>query len=344
MLTNPVSEKYLGFSLVLLFVCLQTLAQPITGIWKGKMGSSKIELKLIRKGDSLIGTSYYYESKSNYRRYSVKGYFDVQNNDVIWWDDVLIESKNSNHQQPLLAAADFNCPGEGIMKLDGRSSRKEDEQKEKKELHLLKADSGPVFPDEWDFLIENYAYSVAHPEIIDSIEKFAFHEESVPSETAIVTTVNPAPVSRQTNTQVENAPTTYQEPAIKAPSFIPPSEQTNEERFTSRKKILQQVIPVKGDSIELKFYDNAEIDGDSIAVFLNGRLLKEHILLAEEAYTMKIALADLQTDNELVMVAENLGTIPPNTSLMVAVVEDKRYEAHLQSTEGSSAMVRLIKP
>jgi len=45
-----------------------------------------------------------------------------------------------------------------------------------------------------------------------------------------------------------------------------------------------------------------------------------------------------------VMVAENLGTIPPNTSLMVAVVGDKQYEAHLQSTEGSSALVRLVKP
>ena len=72
--------------------------------------------------------------------------------------------------------------------------------------------------------------------------------------------------------------------------------------------------------------------------------LQEHILLAEQAYIMKIAIGDLQSDNELVMVAENLGSIPPNTSLMVALVDDKRYEAHLQSTEGSSALVRLVKP
>ena len=57
---------------------------------EGKNGiNSRVELKLIRKGDSLIGTSYYYDSKSNYRRYSVKGYFDDKNNDVIWWDDVI---------------------------------------------------------------------------------------------------------------------------------------------------------------------------------------------------------------------------------------------------------------
>ncbi|HET7002600.1 MAG TPA: hypothetical protein VFI33_14855 [Puia sp.] len=346
---------------------MQLQAQPITGIWKGKMGNSRVELKLIRKGDSLIGTSYYYDSKSNYRRYSVKGYFDDRNNDVIWYDDVLIEEHSSNRSGPLLAVADFNCPGEGVMKLDGNSSGKEDNKKDKKELHLVKGNAAPVFPDEWDFLIENYAYGVSHPEIVDSIEQMAFNSGDVADPApnprgqgyggeAVQPINNPSPQTKmvlenptaesyartkQTNTVIEKPATPGQ---VTAPVFLPPALQTNEQRFTSRTKILQNVIPVKGDSIELRFYDNAEIDGDSIAVFLNGRLLKEHILLAEEAYIMKIAVTDLQSDNELVMVAENLGSIPPNTSLMVAIVDDKRYEAHLQSTEGSSALVRLVKP
>ncbi len=374
-------RKYVPQSIVFLLICIQIQAQPITGVWKGKMGNSRVELKLIRKGDSLIGTSYYYDSKSNYRRYSVKGYFDDRNNDVIWYDDVLIEDHSSNHSRPLLAVADFNCPGEGIMKLDGKSSAKEDNKKDKKELHLVKGNTAPVFPDEWDFLIENYAYGVSHPEIVDSIEQMAFNTgQTLPGDESGASSVakaNPQsvvpgqghrgetgqPVSStppqsdvvvenpggEPNAQTKQSIAVVEKPVpssrqVTAPVFLPPALQTNEERFTSRTKILQNVIPVKGDSIELRFYDNAEIDGDSIAVFLNGRLLKEHILLAEEAYIMKIAVTDLQSDNELVMVAENLGSIPPNTSLMVAIVEDKRYEAHLQSTEGSSALVRLVKP
>jgi hypothetical protein len=82
----PLIRKPAVFFPFLLLFFLQIQAQPITGVWKGKMGSAKVELKLVRKGDSLIGTSYYYDSKSNYRRYSVKGYFDDKNNDVIWWD------------------------------------------------------------------------------------------------------------------------------------------------------------------------------------------------------------------------------------------------------------------
>lgn len=336
---------------VLILTCLSVKSQPITGIWKGKMGNSRVELKLVRKGDSLIGTSYYYDSKTNYCRYSIKGYFDDKTNDVIWWDDVLLEDNGVHHfigtgpqTDALLAVADFNCPGEGVMKLDGHSSRKDDDQKGKKELHLLKGNLAPVFPDEWDFLIENYAYGVSHPEIVDSIEQMAYNSGPslrTPETTSSVQNQMGSPSQNETAAPPQKELVAPPQPA---PLFIPPSAQTNEQRFTSRTKILQNVIPVKGDSIELRFYDNAEIDGDSIAVFLNGHLLKEHILLAEQAYIMKIALSDLQSDNELVMVAENLGTIPPNTSLMVAIVEDKRYEAHLESSEGSSALVRLVKP
>jgi hypothetical protein len=346
-------------TVIFLFICLQIKAQPITGIWKGKMGSSRVELKLVRKGDSLIGTSYYYDSKSNYRRYSVKGYFDDLNNDVIWWDDVLLEDHDprrfiatNTQTDALLAVADFNCPGEGIMKLDGTSSRKNDNRKDKKELHLVKGNTAPIFPDEWDFLIDNYAYGVSHPEVVDSIEQLAYHPVTAPAEPVIAyqqepvaekhAAAEPIPELTTADSPVENPVPAKQ--TLMNPVLVPPAEQTNEERFSLRTKVLQNVIPVKGDSIELRFYDNAEIDGDSIAVFLNGRLLQEHILLAEQAYIMKIAVRDLQADNELVMVAENLGTIPPNTSLMVAIVDDKRYETHLQSTEGSSALVRLVKP
>jgi hypothetical protein len=367
--------KYLLKTVIFLLFWTTIEAQPISGVWKGKMGSSRVELKLVRKGDSLIGTSYYYDSKLSYRRFSVKGYFDGQTNDVIWWDDQLIEDNRGRHFSgngtgALLAVADFNCPGEGIMKLDGKSSRKDDDKKDKKELHLVKTGTEPLFPDEWDFLIDNYAYGVIHPEVVDSIEQLAFNAQPPPTNDGLAdqpvndisakptsgtasaapenkTGVPEAPaepiaIAKQTQTTIEKHPATNQELITPAP--VPFAAATNEERFSNRKKILQNVIPVKGDSIELRFYDNAEIDGDSIAVFLNGHLLQEHILLAEQAYIMKIAVADLLSDNELVMVAENLGTIPPNTSLMVAIVEDKRYEAHLQSTEGSSALVRLVKP
>lgn len=120
-------------SLLLLLCSTFVHSQQVTGIWKGKIDKKKVEIKIIQKGDSLTGTAYYYESASNYRRFSVKGYFDKSTNSVVWWDDQLIEDRGDfgNHVIPLLSVADFNCPGGGEMYLDGKASIAETRKKSK---------------------------------------------------------------------------------------------------------------------------------------------------------------------------------------------------------------------
>jgi hypothetical protein len=56
--------------------------------------------------------------------------------------------------------------------------------------------------------------------------------------------------------------------------------------------------------------------------------------------TIKIDLK--RTEQELIMVGENLGTIPPNTALMIVYAGDKRYQLYLTSDEQKNAMVRFI--
>jgi hypothetical protein len=107
--------------------------------------------------------------------------------------------------------------------------------------------------------------------------------------------------------------------------------------------VVQTTLPLAGDSIELQFYDNAEVDGDSIALFLNGKMLFEHVKLSAEPFVLKLAVQDIPADGELSMVAENLGSIPPNTSFMIAYINGQRYTARLESTEGSTAVIRFSK-
>jgi len=312
-------------------------AQPITGVWKGKVRSEKLELKLIKLGDSLVGTAYYFDSKNSYRRYSIKGYFDGVNQDVVWWDDQLIES-NGQSGSALLAFADFNCPNENKLLLDGNATLRDDKSASRGNVHLQKADS-PNFPDEWDFVIEQYSQGANDPYVIDSVSRIALvvpNEQPSPSmESSPIAKSEPVvPPKKITPVVVESKPEINTK--ISKPVTI-------EEQFSTRKKVLTTVIPLTGDSIELNFYDNAEIDGDSISLFLNNKLVLQHLLLSDKAHTLKLAVKDLPVDNELVMVAENLGSIPPNTSLMVAYVDGKRYEASLRSTENSSALIRFIK-
>src|SRR4051812_25748263 len=91
MITN---NKPILFFCISFFFFSNLPAQMITGTWHGKINRQKVEVKIIQIGDSLTGTSYYYESANNYRRYSIKGYFDKNSNEAVWWDDRLIEEKS----------------------------------------------------------------------------------------------------------------------------------------------------------------------------------------------------------------------------------------------------------
>ena len=305
----------------------------------------------MKNGDSLAGTSYYYTSANNFRRYSIKGYFDPTDNSVIWWDDQLIEEKNGNSLLPKRAAsryvsnADFNCPGGTKMYLTGKAALKEKPDQQDAAIDLQKFIT-PFFRDEWDYIIDNYTVGANDPYLIDSIGQLAFNrpvpvrEEPQPEPPREEVAIQPKkPVfipDAASKPSIQTSPAPADEPVVSAPL-------TNEQKFKTRTRQLVQEIPLTGDSLELRFYDNAEIDGDSIAVFFNDKMLAEHIRLSETAYIIKLPVADLQQSNELVMVAENLGSIPPNTSLMIAMVAGKRYEARLASTENSSALIRFVK-
>ena len=326
-------------------------AQMITGVWKGKIDKKKTELKIIQNGDSLVGTSYYYESENNYRRYSIKGYFDPATNEAVWWDDQLLEEKvgklNTPGKIPYLSSADFNCPGSDKMFLDGNASLKHRRDKQEGPVHLEKTDQ-TLFPDEWDFIIENYTAGANDPYYIDSVSSIASTPVIVAVEKTIQQKERSNPIENNETVKVKDPSVERLEPVKVVPGQATIEKQltvkkTIEEEFKIREKIIATDIPITGDSIELRFYDNAEIDGDSISLFLNNKLIFQHIRLTAAAYIVKLPVNALNENNELVMVAENLGSIPPNTSYMLAIVNNKRYEAMLKSTEETSAVIKLTK-
>lgn len=331
------------FCLAVLLFFINANAQMVTGVWHGKINGQKVEAKLIKSGDSLTGTSYYYASAKAYRRYTIKGYFDERTNEAVWWDDQLVEEKSGGlfsapGKVPLLSRADYNCPGGGVMKLDGTSNEKREDLKEGS-VHLEKIEDRPTFTDEWDWVIDNFTVGANDRDIIDSVSLIAFHPNkpvAPKEEPPVAMSKKPAMVFIPSQKEKVNEPSPE-------PIVIATPQKTIEQKFTSRTKKVFTTIPVSGDSVAFSFYDNAIVDGDSISLFLDGRMLFTHIKLDSKPYTIKIASADLKDESELTMVAENLGAIPPNTSYMVANVGDNRFTANLASTEDSSAVIRLKK-
>ena len=109
----------------------------------------------------------------------------------------------------------------------------------------------------------------------------------------------------------------------------------------TRENALAQTITVNTEQVTIKLYDNGEIDDDTISVFVDKQLKLSHKRLSTSPIVLTLDFDASDTEHEVVMVAENLGRIPPNTSLMVITAGDKRYQVQITSTEQKNALVRF---
>ncbi|MBL0184085.1 MAG: hypothetical protein IPP96_18100 [Chitinophagaceae bacterium] len=115
-----------------------------------------------------------------------------------------------------------------------------------------------------------------------------------------------------------------------------------ETKFEKRNSDVLKTIEIDNKTFTVDLYDNGEIDGDSISLFFNGKLILSHKRLSDKALSLKLNIDETRDLNELVMYAENLGTIPPNTALMVVNDGDNRYEVRISSDLQKSGVIRFI--
>jgi chemotaxis protein histidine kinase CheA len=464
--------KHLVVAIGLFCLTFIATAQQITGVWKGNLGSGlnakRVELKLVQRGDSLVGIAYY-GSKANFTKYFVKGYFSMRNNSIVWWDDVLLETKESKINLNALSKelgmlemeADFDCPDGGVHKLDGQAKTQNGQTLK---LHFEKK-GGKTFNDPFDWIIENYGQGGNSFQNIDDATAEVLNNNHQPAnnntaaEEAIKLKdleekqrqqelikkeqekkeaalkleqerlIGEEQLKKQQELEKKEQERQLREEQFKKQRELEKKEQEKkeaeqklelerqlreeqlkkqqeleqkqtaealriklekekieaanklaeeekaklkqealankekltirndplreieiiedknslQEKFIQRKKVIASEISLVEDSLLLNFYDNAEVDGDSISLFINGTLFQKNIRLSGNAYIVVIKKADLKKGvNELTMVAENLGAIPPNTSIMICKVNGRRVEALLESTENSSAVIKII--
>ncbi|HEX2682500.1 MAG TPA: hypothetical protein VHL77_01130, partial [Ferruginibacter sp.] len=122
----------------------------------------------------------------------------------------------------------------------------------------------------------------------------------------------------------------------------PVEKKAPEPRFEKRNSDLIKTIEIDNPTFTVDLYDNGEIDGDSVSLFYNGKLLISHKRLSDKALRLKLDVDAGKDINELIMYAENLGTIPPNTALMVVNDGDNRYEVRISSDLQKSGVIRFI--
>lgn len=113
------------------------------------------------------------------------------------------------------------------------------------------------------------------------------------------------------------------------------------EVMKTRVNDLQKTIETSEKDFKIELYDNGEIDGDRISVYHNNRLIVSDKELSDKPITFTIHADENEPIHDFVMVAENLGTIPPNTALMIITAGSQRYELFVTSTNQKNALVRV---
>jgi hypothetical protein len=166
-----------------------------------------------------------------------------------------------------------------------------------------------------------------------------------PAQQPAKTSTNPVP-SSGTNAKapVVDNPAPSQSSATKSTESVAkpkPTAPAPPAILKQRKNELVETISTAARKLDITFYDNGEIDGDTITVYANNRLVVSKKGLSAEPITISVALNNDDPIQEIVMVAENLGSIPPNTALMIVQAGAQRYAVRLSSNEQKNALVRF---
>jgi len=114
--------------------------------------------------------------------------------------------------------------------------------------------------------------------------------------------------------------------------------------YEQRKNKMLETIGVQSDSLILSFYDNGVVDGDMISVYVNGQTVISNARLTEAAIKKTIHFTTTSSDSiQLTLTAENLGSLPPNTGLVVIQDGENKYQVHFSADLQTNATIVFRK-
>lgn len=115
------------------------------------------------------------------------------------------------------------------------------------------------------------------------------------------------------------------------------------QKMLARARTQTHEIVLQTPDIKVEVWDNNVIDGDNISLYFNNGLILNRKRLTAVPITVNIKAVSGK-DNELIMYANNLGDIPPNTAMMRIYANGKQYDVFMSSDEHTSGMVKFVLP
>jgi hypothetical protein len=355
-------SKFLLFLLPALFPLIG-MGQNLTGIWRGyfitESGENyRLEFQVQQaKSKTVTGVSYSYLDTRFYGKATMTGNFAIKNNSFTIQELRTVEVKNMGGGATCLMNYKFAYARSGREEfLEGSYVGKTEDRANPKNngkwgdcgggtVYLRKVTTSDFYVE--PFLRNNKIISSPDTPVTKAAVKPATKAPVVAKKKTPSRPVAKAPVKKTNTPAVTSKRSTIDSPVpktvtpviVEKKADVPPYQAPQVTR--SRKNELTSALTVTNEEITIRLYDNGEIDDDTISVYLDGRLIIANKRLSATPITYTLKMDENNPGHTLVMVAENLGRIPPNTSLMIVQDGDKRYQVSITSTEQKNAMVRF---
>ncbi len=146
--------------------------------------------------------------------------------------------------------------------------------------------------------------------------------------------VNIQQTAAVTTIKQEVKPSATKPPAPATPSLL---------NYTERNNKVLETITISSDSLVLYFYDNGVVDGDVISVYVAGESIINNAKLTEAAIKKTIYITSNSDSIEIKLVAENMGTLPPNTGLLVVYDGNVKYNLNFSADLSTNASIIFRK-
>jgi N-acetylmuramoyl-L-alanine amidase len=101
-----------------------------------------------------------------------------------------------------------------------------------------------------------------------------------------------------------------------------------------------KTINLKNKKISVDLYDDGDVDNDIVSVYFNGAAVVSKKSLSTNPLSITLNIEPGKT-NELILFAENIGNIPPNTALMIINDGTTRHEVRLSADLKNNAAIKF---
>lgn len=312
------------FSLIfILLACKMTCtAQNLTGIWQGLFDNEQfLQINIMHSSKGICGYTYdtVIAKKNDYCRAYFKGRYSKRTNEFYVQGLRFLENSGGH----LLSTLYFNYfienDKEYLIQEESleEKMRKVEEGDTTKLIKLLRVSNTP----------SPYLKEVYKPCMEDSMP--ILKKDTTPLK--LITRSSIVSVTEEFKPKKKDKIVAQEKPLL-------------EKQVEGRSNKIIKTITINSPTLLITMYDNAIVDGDTISVFHNGKLIVSRQPLSEKGIDITIELSQVNPHHEIVLFAHNLGSIPPNTALLVITAGKERYElkASASLTENATLVFEYV--